>query len=154
MELLAQQQKMELLAQQQNMELLAQQQKMELLIQLDTLYGSAVEVSFLGEVVGKQTMDKKEWTVIEIDGVFFEQKLKNIYSVGDGKVWKGFTGPPTYTNYRIWVPEPNSVYTGNFKVVNWKRFDFTTPSRTYSLSVGYYFHVIPIPIPILVSQAQ
>ena len=144
---------MELPTQQQNMELLAQQQKMELLIQLDTLYGSAVEVSFLGEVVGKQIMHQKEWTVIEIrDGVFFEQKLKNIHSIGDSKVWKGFTGPPDnprYTNYQIWVvPEPNSVYTGNFKVVKWKRFDFTTPSHMYSLSVGYYFHVIPIPVPV------
>ena len=136
-----------------------QQQKMELLAQLDILYGSAAGVSFKGTVVDKQTMHQKQWTVIEItEGVFFEQILKNIHSVGDDKVWKGITGPPdspVYTNYRIWVElEAPLFYTANFKVDKGNTFPFKSPNDMYPQNIGYCFDVIPIPIPVPVSQAQ
>ena len=111
--------------------------------ELNKLYGSAEGIMFRGEVLEPQTMYKKEWTVIEMrDEIKFEIILDEIHRKGDGKVWKGFTGPPEYENYRIWVQLPaREGDTGNFTVTGYKQFQFKTPSSEYTKGKGYYFQV-------------
>jgi hypothetical protein len=110
---------------------------------LPDLYQSAVGLTFNGEVVSKQQMRVKEWTVIEITGgaAAFEQILAEIYeAVGEGVVWRGFTGPPQYYNYRLWVDYPAIVGdTGSFTVTDYEGPFSMEDSGTYQGQQGYYF---------------
>ena len=109
---------------------------------LDKLYGSANGKTFSGEVVNHQTMYDKEWTVIEIDGGgSFKQILERIHHKGEGKVWKGFTGPPDYDSYRIWVElDADEGEARDFRVVGYNG-PFHVKDRNYSQHEGYCFKV-------------
>jgi hypothetical protein len=112
---------------------------------LPELYKSAVDYPFAGEVVNKQQMRVKEWTVIEITSGAAPLKkiLAEIYeAVGEGVVWRGFTGPPQYHNYRLWVDYPANVgYIGNFTVTGYKGPFSTEDSGKYQGQQGYCFTI-------------
>ena len=98
-----------------------------------------------GKVVTPHTIHAKRWTVIEIsDGGAFERILESIHCVGDGKFWKGFTGPlesQFYSNYRIWVDlEAYEGDSGDFTVTGFIG-PFRVDDKRYSQRKGYCFEV-------------
>lgn len=111
---------------------------------LQDLYESAKECPFTGKVVDKQQMNVKEWTVIEITSgaAPLKRVLAEIYeAVGEGVVWRGFTGPPEYTNYRLWVDYPANVGdTGDFTVTGYEG-PFKVDSGMYQGQQGYCFTI-------------
>ena len=111
---------------------------------LQDLYESAMGETFNGEVVNKQQMHEKEWTVIEITGYAAGLKgiLAEIYeAVGEGQVWRGFTGPPDYPNYRLWVDySADVVDNGNFRVTGYEG-PFHVDSGMYQGHEGYCFTI-------------
>lgn len=112
--------------------------------QLQGLYESTEGMSFTGEVVDKQQIVVKEWTVIEITdgGAALRGILADIYeAVGEGQVWRGFTGPPDYTNYRLWVDlDANVGDTGHYTVIGYEG-PFRLEGGAYSGQQGYCFQV-------------
>ena len=110
---------------------------------MEELYKSAKGKTFYGEVVEPHQIHKKEWTVIEITGGASNLKkiLKNIHPLADGKVWKGFTGPPDYDNYRLWVElDIGEGVSKNFTVTGYKG-PFRVADAKYSHRKGYCFVV-------------
>ena len=123
-------------------ELPRKQNKME---NLQDLYQSAEGQTFNGKVVCYQQMQEKEWTVIEItgEGAGLEQILNAIYeAVGEGQVWRGFTGPPQYTNYWLWVDLKNA-HVGTTRQFCVTRYEgpFPLPGGDYECQEGYCFVV-------------
>ena len=112
---------------------------------LGELYEQAVDKTFNGEVVDRHNIrGGKVWTVIEITRISssLERILEKIHQKAEGKVWKGFTGPPDgYNDYRIWVDlKVEEGVNAKFRVVDYKGpFDVDDPS--YSRHKGYCFIV-------------
>ena len=120
----------------------SQEEKTKKMEHLQDLYESAKEYPFTGKVVKKQRMRVKEWTVIEITSgaAPLKQVLAEIYeAVGEGVVWRGFTGPPQYDNYQLWVDYPANVgETGHFTVTGYEG-PFSVDSGMYQGQQGYCF---------------
>jgi hypothetical protein len=112
---------------------------------LSELYKQAEDKTFYGEVVDRHNIrGGKVWTVIEITGgsSSLEQILEKIHQKAEGRVWKGFTGPPDgFNEYRIWVNlrEEEGV-TRNFRVVGYQG-PFHVDDQSYSRREGYCFEV-------------
>ena len=108
------------------------------------LYQSAVGKTFHGKVVDHHNIrNGKVWTVIEITSVgsSLERILEKIYDKGEGKVWKGFTGPPDFDNYRLWVEvKAEEGTTKKFTVTKYKG-PFRVDDLSYSRREGYCFIV-------------
>ena len=111
---------------------------------LGELYESAAGKTFYGEVVDHHNIrGGKVWTVIEISGgsSSLERILEKIHQKAEGKVWKGFTGPPdNYNDYRVWVELKEKGVSGKFKVVGYKG-PFHVDDPSYSRHEGYCFVV-------------
>ena len=112
---------------------------------LGELYESAAAKTFNGEVVDRHNIrGGKEWTVIEITGSSssMEQILNKIHKKAEGKVWKGFTGPPDgYDDYRIWVDlKEEEGVSRKFTVIGYKG-PFRVDDPSYSRREGYCFVV-------------
>ena len=111
---------------------------------LDQLYRSAIGKTFHGEVVDLHNIrGDKVWTVIEITQASsgLEPILTQIRASSEGKIWKGFTGPPEFPHYRLWVePLVNIGTTGTFKVIDYKG-PFYVADRNYTQHEGYCFIV-------------
>ena len=109
---------------------------------LKKLYQSAKGLTFTGEVVRHQQMREKEWTVIEItnDDEAFKEILGEIYRmVGEGQIWRGFTGPPDYHNYWLWVDLNLPVgVAGRFTVTGYNG-PFRLSEGEYQAQKGYCF---------------
>ena len=107
-------------------------------------YQSAVGQTFFGKVVRQHTINEKEWTVIEIIGAAdgLEHILSDIYrEVGEDQVWRGFTGPPSYNSYRLWVDLSIDVgVTREFTVTGYEG-PFYVSSGDYQGHKGYCFTV-------------
>ena len=112
---------------------------------LGELYESAAGKTFNGEVVDHHNIrNGKVWTVIEITGGSSSLKpiLDKIHEKAEGKVWKGFTGPPDgYNYYRVWVDlKEEEGVTGEFRVIGYKG-PFRVDDPSYSCHQGYCFVV-------------
>ena len=111
---------------------------------LGELYQAATSMKFYGEVVDHHNIhNTKVWTVIEITGgaYYLEQLLGKIYQRAGERVWKGFTGPPDYPNYRIWVELGADVgECGNFTVIGYSG-PFHVDDPSYPQHEGYCFIV-------------
>ena len=107
------------------------------------LYDSAVGETFFGEVVRPHTINAKTWTVIEIAGgaESFESILSQIYETWEGKIWKGFTGPPDYGNYRIWVELKEEEGVAREFRVSGRKGPFHVALPSYTGHKGYCFIV-------------
>lgn len=112
---------------------------------LGELYDSAKGKTFYGEVVDRHNIrGGKTWTVIEInDGSSsLERIFEKIHQKAEGKVWKGFTGPPDgFYDYRVWVElKEEEGITRKFKVIGYKG-PFHVDDTSYSCHEGYCFVV-------------
>lgn len=111
---------------------------------LGELYQSATGMTFDGEVVNHHNIRKtKVWTVIELTGGAqrLEKLLGKISQTAGERVWKGFTGPPDYDRYRIWVELKADVgVCGSFTVTGYKG-PFRVDDPRYPQHNGYSFIV-------------
>ena len=105
------------------------------------LYMSAIGQTFTGQVVQEHTINQKTWTVIEVTGgESFKQILNQIYMTWEGQIWKGFTGPPQYANYWLWV-ELQPVEVAREFVVTGYTGPFQVDLPVYMGHAGYCFNV-------------
>lgn len=82
--------------------------------------------------------------MIEITGgsSSLEPILDKIHRKAEGKVWKGFTGPPDgYDDYRVWVDlKEEEGVTRKFRITGYKG-PFRVDDPSYSRHEGYCFVV-------------
>lgn len=51
----------------------------------------------------KDSPYSRKYHQIEVNDKDLDKKLEKAHKEWDGKVWKGFTGPPNYTKYWLFV---------------------------------------------------
>ena len=111
---------------------------------LDQLYRSAIGKTFQGVVVDLHNIrGNKVWTVIQITWASpdLELILTLIRASSEGMIWKGFTGPPEFPYYRLWVePFVNIGTTGIFTVIDYVG-PFFVEDFNYTQHQGYCFIV-------------
>ena len=116
-------------------------------------YNNLLGQEFSGMSLGKQTVENKQWDVIQVTpGDSFNEKLDKIVDIAQGKVWKGFTGPKdSYKrlpwNYWLFV----NLYSHSFKeptkfrIVTFNTFNIPPPNpptpNPYELNIGYAIKV-------------
>lgn len=88
------------------------------------MYRLLVGTTFCGKYLEtKRLGSNTEWDVIEVTDMpsAMEETLQNIKEELEGRVWKGFTGPPKYPKYWLFAV----VTTGTCTPQNEYRFTIT-----------------------------